>query len=388
MFQRLSQLSKDNSFFLFGPRGTGKSTLLEQFFNKNEVFWVDLLDANNEADYLLRPEKLLERWQSITPNPKWIVIDEVQKVPKLLDIAHLGIEQYKINFALTGSSARKLKRGGANLLAGRAFVFNLYPLTFVELGKAFNIKNILEWGSLPKIIKYESSRDKKRYLNAYTHTYLKEEIQVEQAVRKIEPFRRFLEVAAQMNGMILNFSKLGREATVEEKSVERYFEVLNDTQLGFYLPAFHRSIRKQQIQKPKFYFFDLGVVRAIRHHLDLPLREGTYEYGRVFEHFVISECIRLNDYFEKDYRFYYLITKDGAEIDLIVERPTGPLVLIEIKSAQKVDERDFSHLTQLSKAFKNPECFVFSREKLPRKVGKVEIIFWENGIKKLFNINM
>ncbi len=385
MYQRIINISNSNSFFLFGPRGSGKSTLLSQLYQDKDTFWVDLLDPDEEAEYQLHPGHLIEKWLGRSPRPEWIVIDEVQKVPKLLDLVHLGIEKYGIRFALTGSSARKLKHGASNLLAGRAFVFHLHPLTASELGKDFTINHALQWGTLPKVFSFTSAIDKKRFLKSYALTYLKEEIQLEQFVRKIEPFRKFLDVAAQSNGEILNFARLAREAGIDQKSVERYFELLSDTLIGFYLEAYGTSVRKRQMKKPKFYFFDTGVCRALQNLLDVPPAPKTYGYGKCFEHYVILECIRLNDYYEKNFRFAYLRTKDGVEIDLVIERPGDSPVLVEIKSASTIDPADLHSLKGLRDSFKNPLCIVLCNEKDVRIKDGIHIYPWLEGLSRIFS---
>ncbi|MCX6123479.1 MAG: AAA family ATPase, partial [Proteobacteria bacterium] len=228
---------------------------------------------------------------------KCVVIDEIQRNLKLLDIVHLEIEKKRgVQFFLSGSSARKLKRGGANLLAGRAFTFNLFPLTHIEIGIKFDLQHTLQYGSLPKLLEYDDTLDIVRYLKAYVKTYLKEEIVSEQIVRKIDPFQDFLEIAAQMNGKIINFSKISADVGVDDKTVKSYYDILDETLIGFYLQSFHRSIRKRQRESPKFYLFDTGVRRALANTLNLPLDPSTFEYGNAFEHLVVLECHRLNSY--------------------------------------------------------------------------------------------
>ena len=381
MMKRLSNLSETNSFFLFGPRGVGKSTLLKAWFQAKDVMEIDLLEPSIEAKYLQKPERLLEEWQ--IKKSQWIFIDEIQKRPELLDVVHLGIEKYKIKFALTGSSARKLRRGASNLLGGRAFDFRMHPLTHVELGTSFSLIDALRWGTLPKLLEF-SEQDKTRFLYGYVSTYLKEEILIEQVIRKVEPFPKFLEVAAQMNGKILNHAKIGRDAGVEEKSVARYFQILDDTLLGFFLPPFHRSLRKRQTQKSKFYFFDTGVTRTLQNVAGLELHPQTTAYGNLFESFVILEIIRLNDYFEKHFQFSYLMTKDRVEVDLIIERPGKTTILVEIKSGDHLDEDDCRSLRVVGKDFKNAELWVISNSEEERLSQGVHYMHWKNAIQKLF----
>jgi len=382
MYHRLCKPLVSNSFFLFGSRGTGKSTLLETLFAGKPTLWIDLLDAEEARRYLLHPELLEER--APRDGKTWVVIDEVQRVPALLNHVHRLIEKRKIKFALTGSSARKLKRGAANLLAGRAFLNYLHPLTSAELGRDFSLGDALHWGTLPRLVSLADTLEKQEYLRAYSNTYLKEEIREEQVVRQIEPFLRFLEVAAQCNGEPLNFSKIARDCGTDPKAVERYYQVLEDTLVGFFLPPFHRSVRKRQLQRSKFYFFDLGVKRSLEGSLQVPLLPRTSEYGKAFEHFVILECLRLNDYHRKDYRFSYLRTKDDLEVDLIVERPGKKLLLMEIKSTERVDGTQVSKLHGLQSALSPCELWVVAQEKSPRRIEKAEILPWQEALQRLY----
>lgn len=381
MIQRICNLSKSNSFFLFGPRGTGKSTLLRGWKKGLSCFSVDLLDPATELRYSSNPASLLDDWKA--QKTEWIFIDEIQKIPKLLDVVHLGIEKHKIKFALTGSSARKLRRGAANLLGGRAFDFHLHPFTSTELKNDFKLLPSLTYGTLPKIFEFDDVKDKKRYLYSYVSTYLKEEILVEQIVRKIEPFRKFLEVAGQMNGKILNHASIARDAGIEERSVQRYYQILDDTLLGFLLEPYHASVRKRQSKKSKFYFFDCGVARALQNTLELELAPQTPAFGDLFEQFVINEFIRLNDYQEKRCRFSYLKTKDDVEIDLIIERPGQPITLIEIKSKSSITASDVKPLLAIAKDIKKSRCYVLSTMQTESEIEGVRCLPWEKGLKEI-----
>ena len=384
MFNRIINLPENNSFFIFGARGTGKSTLLDQHFSAIPHLYIDLLHPDTEEHLAKNPSSLMAQIEALEPSKQWVVIDEVQKLPKLLDIVHLGIEKHKKLFALTGSSARKIKRGAANLLAGRAFMHHLFPLTFLELGNRFELNEALEYGTLPTIFHFTEPQDKIRYLRTYTQVYLKEEIVAEQVVRQLEPFRLFLEIAAQQNGEILNFSNIARDVRVDTVTVQSYFQILEDTLTGFLLHPFHKSIRKRQRTNPKFYFFDTGVKRALDGTLVTNLLEGTYGYGKAFEHLVILEVHRLNSYFEKDCRMSYLRTKEGAEIDLILERPGLPLVLIEIKSTKQTDERDIRTLISFKKEFpKGTEAYCLSRDPTLKMIDGIHLLPWQTGMKEI-----
>ena len=326
---------------------------------------------------------LLEEINQKNKHPEWIVIDEVQKVPRLLDVAHNLIEDSEIKFALTGSSSRKLKRGGANLLAGRAFVYNLFPLTHRELQSSFSLSFALQWGTLPKVISFTEDQERELFLDSYCHTYLKEEITVEQLVRNVTPFRKFLEIAALENANVINYSKIAQDINVDPKTVKSYFEILEDTLLGFLLPAYHRSIRKQQSQNPKFYMFDTGIKRALHNASGIPLQESSYAFGRAFEHFIVLEIYRLNQYLRKKFSFSYLLTNNKGEIDLIVERPGAPTAFVEIKSTREIKTRHISYLARLAEEDPQIEAFCFSRDPKERKIGKVTVLPWQKGLIEL-----
>ena len=390
MYKRLVKLPEKHSFFLFGMRGSGKSTLLRQQFDLPDTLWIDLLLAEEELKYRSHPDQLKYEIQALIESkkkPQRVVIDEIQKIPALLDVVHYLIEKEKIKFALTGSSARKLKRGGANLLAGRAFVYYLFPLSFLELESEFDLNVVLSWGSLPALYgeDYKNVDDKVRFLKSYIHTYLKEEILVEQLVRNIDPFHSFLEISAQMNGEILNFSKIAREANTHDKSVERYYSILEDTLLGFHLKPYHKSIRKQQVSSSKFYYFDTGIVRALKGLCHDKLLESTYEYGKTFENFMISEVYKLNKYLEKDYKLSFLKTKDGVEIDLIMELSPREKLCIEIKSGEIKSLNDFGSQCSLAREISGSRLIVLSQNKKAMSDEKIQVFPWQEGLKKIFN---
>ena len=356
---------------MFGARGTGKTTLLKAIFPSESVLYINLLDPDEEDRFARSPDELLQRMAAASSAVEWVIIDEIQRVPRLLDIVHDKTQSSRFRFVMTGSSSRKLKRGASNLLAGRAFVYNLFPLLMKELGDRFVLQEVLEWGTLPRIFQLEAPDDKARFLRAYAHTYLKEEIVAEQVIRKLDPFRHFLEVAAQSNGKIVNFSKIADDVGVDTTTVINYFSILEETLIGFLLQPYHRSIRKQQRQNPKFYFFDLGIKRALDRTAGIALAESTYGYGEAFEHFVIAEITRLATYLFPDWRCSYLTTRDGAEIDLIIDRPGLPDALVEIKSTTHVGERDVAALNRFSADFSAAEIYCVSRDHHEKQIGNV-----------------
>ena len=371
---------------MFGARGTGKSTLLRTIFPspRDTKLWIDLLDPKVDWEIQRNPGYLIQRLDSESSQASWIVIDEIQKAPELLDSVHYLIETKKYKFALTGSSARKLKRGGGNLLAGRALQNYLFPLTSQELKDDFQLNKALKYGTLPGVANKLKEVEIQAYLRTYVQTYLKEEIQVEQLVRKLRPFRSFLEIAAQSSGCILNYSKIARMIGSDAMSVKNYFQILEDTLLGFYLPCYHRSIRTRQVKHPKFYLFDLGVKTALNQRLNLELASGTSLYGMHFEHFIISEIFRYNHYLNLDWQLYYLMTKDNVEIDLIIERPGKPTWSIEIKSSDYISEDSIRSISKMTSAFNaSTKALCLSQDPNEKEILGVHCLHWQ----KFFNEN-
>lgn len=385
MFSRFIKTSNKSSFFLFGARGTGKTTWLRAHFDPKSTLWFNLLDHQLEETLISDIREFSYQIQAQKNHIEWVVVDEVQKIPALLDLVHHHIEKDKIKFALTGSSARKLKRGAANLLAGRAFVYELFPFSFLELKNQFSIDSALHFGSLPRVFEFEEDQEKKLFLRAYSQTYLQEEIIVEQIVRKLTPFRRFLQVAAQSNGQIVNTSKIAQDVQSTHPTVKTYFEILEDTHIGFWLYPYHDSFRKRLSQKAKFYFFDSGIARALAKMLDVPLKPKTSVYGEAFEHLVILEIYRLCRYFKPDCQMSYLQSKGGLEIDLVLEEPTKPKTFIEIKSTDNLREDHIKNLMSVSKTMSDAHFYCLSQDPNPKKIGPVDCLFWQDGLKRIFD---
>ncbi len=368
---------------MFGARGTGKSTFIREQFPMENPWVLDLLDPEVEDYYAREPKRLELEFLQRKKKPDWVVIDEVQKVPRLLNVVHRLIELKRAKFVLTGSSARKLKRGAANLLAGRAFVQNLFPLTHGELGEKFSLADALHYGTLPKIHELNSS-DRVEYLHSYVLTYLAEEVRAEQLVRRLDPFRAFLPILGQMSGKVLNFSKIAREIGVDTKTVQTYFQIIEDTLLGFYLPAFHESIRKSQKLSPKFYVFDCGVKKALEGSLDQIVSPRTSVYGEQFESFLIQEIVRLNFYSKKFFQLSYFGTSNDFEFDLVLSKG-GKHQPIEIKSSTSLDSTKVERINHWYKTTKNLlPPIVLSCDPHAQKVGVVKCLPWEIGLKQLF----
>ena len=369
---------------MFGARGTGKSTFVQSLFSKEDTVYIDLLKYDQFEQLLLNPDSLE---MLITKDAKWVIIDEIQKVPKLLDTVHRLIENSNVKFILTGSSARKLKVKGVNLLAGRAFVYNMFPFSAYELGDKFQLSEIIKWGALPNIFKFEQDEEKKLFLESYAQTYLREEIWEEQLIRNILPFRRFLEVAAQCNGTVINYSNIANDVRVDTKTVQSYFQILEDTLITFMLEPYHASLRKRQRANPKVYFFDLGIVRALTHDFSLDVSPSSLGFGCRFEHFLICELFRLNHYFRKNYNFSFIREsyKNGnsKEVDIVLERPGLPLALVEIKSTNCIREDHLVGLKYFASKYPKAELYCLSLDNTCKQSEKVKCLHWQKGIEEL-----
>ena len=385
MFSRELKFPKSKSFFLFGARGTGKSTLLRERFAPERTYVVDLLLPAVEERLARHPDGLLSELRSLPLGIDTVVLDEVQKVPKLLDVVHYYLEHEPrpLRFVLAGSSARKLKKGSANLLAGRAFVRDLYPLVIEELGEQLLIDEALAWGTLPYIFALNDDEEKQDYLSSYVRTYVSEEIQREQIVRNLDPFRRFLEVAAQYNGKIINNSNIAAGIGVDPKTVAAYYSILEDTLLGHMVLPFSHSFRKRLIKSPKFYFFDTGVCRAMSRTLSVPLRSGTSMYGETFEQFVVPQIIHSLRYRHPDAKVSFYKDENDIEVDLVVEIPGRPLHFIEIKSATSVMESYIKSLKIVRKDLPDATFELWSQDSIHRTIGGIVARHWTDGLRSM-----
>jgi predicted AAA+ superfamily ATPase len=328
----------DRSFFLFGPRGVGKSHLIRGALPGAVTF--DLLNTGLQLR-LTRSPDLLEASVGSQPRGTWVWIDEVQKVPALLDEVHRLIESRGWRFALSGSSARKLLRQGANLLAGRASTRRLEAFSAVELSDHFDLSHALQWGTLPLVVgEPDAARD---VLDAYVHTYIREEVKEEGLVRRLEPFLRFLDVAGALNGQIVNVENIAREAQVPRKSAVQYFSVLEDTLMTHPLPAFQPQLKVREVSHPKYYWFDPGVARAAAGLLDGPVDSNWL--GQALETLVFHELRVYNHTSNRNKAFSYYRTRAGLEVDFVIEleRRTASrkakICCIEVKSSRKWDRR-------------------------------------------------
>jgi predicted AAA+ superfamily ATPase len=390
-------LGKQSSALFLGARGLGKTKLSEAWLKTqpNSVAY-NLLDPEEFKRLLENPNRLrlevTEKLKSLPPSSVLTVfIDEIQKVPELFDVAHLMLEEFKnrVRFLLTGSSARKLKSSGVNLLASRAISARLHPFTSYELkSQGFNLIEALQLGTVPAIV---TAENKAAALRSYVDTYLKEEIQQEALVRKLDKFFSFIDVAAQLNGEIVNFSKMARQLSLSDKTIGDYFQILIDTLLVIKIPGWDKSPKKQVIKSPKFYFFDCGVLNAASRELNLQLSEGSSGYGRLFETLVINEIYRLNDYFTLDYALAFYST-GTSEVDLILSRGRHEEpIAIEIKSNPTVHKEDLAGLELFSKEYPKADLYCLSTNTKPHSIelstGKnVKILPFQDGIVSILGV--
>lgn len=376
-FKRLLNLDTyKTSIFLFGPRMTGKTFLLRPIKPHG---YFDLLDPELEMALRHNPKIFWEQILALSAGSR-VVVDEVQRVPALLDYAQKAMEERGFIFILSGSSARKLKRGGANLLGGRAADLKLHPLTLEEAGAGYSLKQCLQFGALPKVVQLsleKNSQDAKRILRSYITTYIKEEIQAEALTRNLGAFQRFLNVAVQGNGQIIEFSNISRECSVPMSTVKEYYSILEDTLLGQFLWPWDRSERKKA--RPKFYFFDCGVVRALQNRLEDPPTPA--ENGILFENFIFREFTKYRDYLEKPHEFSFW--RNGVhEIDLLISDGHGIRLGIECKSGRELPGD--STIRNFRKQFPKVPLWIASmQETLPRILpGGVEVLPWFEILKR------
>ena len=372
------KLSSRETCFFWGPRQTGKSTLLSILFP--EAMRFDLLLSTEYQRLLLKPnlireECLAEGLQGSSQRDP-IIIDEIQKLPILLDEIHWLIENQKLRFILCGSSARKLKRGHANLLGGRAVRYQLFPLTYPEVPK-FSLTKALNSGLLPR---HYDSEEPGRLIQSYVADYLKEEIVAEALTRNVPAFSRFLEVAALSNGEILNYSNIGRECGVTSPTVKEYFQILEDTLIGSQLPAFQKRKKRRLVASPKFYFFDLSpVIYLTRRGKVVP---GSELFGRAFEHFIWMEITAHSSYSELFYPLSYWRTTSGFEVDFVVGEHE---VAIEVKSTELADSRHLSGLRRFKEEYTVRRSILVSLDPKPRKTeDQIEILPWHVFLKQLW----
>jgi predicted AAA+ superfamily ATPase len=355
---------KAKSFFLFGPRGTGKTTWVKSAFPK--AAYIDLLEAELFNDLTANPQRL----SNFIPLgfKDWVIIDEVQRIPELLHEVHRLIETKKYRFILTGSSPRKLKRKGPNLLAGRALTLSMHPFSVAELGNDFQLDHSLRYGQLPSVY---TEADPKKYLEAYVRAYLEEEIRQEGLTRNLSAFARFLEAASFSQGSVLSISSVARECHVERKVVESYFSILEDLMIGYRIPIFSKKAKRRLIVHPKFYFFDVGVYRTLRPMGPLDTPEEVD--GIALETLFLQELIALNSALDLGYKILYWRTSNGKEVDFVLYGPKG-LLSFEIKRTSRITSAMLGGLKSFLADYPMAKAYFVYGGNRRMHEGKIEVV--------------
>ena len=379
MLKRLIKIDArpNESFFLWGPRQVGKSTLLHQLYP--DAYGIDLLQADSFIKYSNQPQLLREELQALTVKPERIVVDEIQKIPQLLDEIHFLIEKHSYSFALCGSSARKLKRGHANLLGGRALRYELTGFSGAECGADWSLVRMLNTGYIPR--HYLNPDRSNAYLRSYVNDYLKEEIAAEGLVRNLPVFSEFLRIAALGDTEMLNYSTIARDVGVSAPTIKEYFTILIDTLLGKELPAFTKRPKRRTKQASKFYFDDVGVVNQLTNRKNLEPKQSAF--GKAFENWVFHEIHAANRYSNawQDLSYWHLAS--GIEVDFII----GDLELaIEAKSSDRIHGDHLKGLRELKKEY--PElkkaCVVCLEEKARLTEDGILILPYKNFVERLW----
>ena len=354
--------SVSESIFFLGARQTGKTTLLKQLFPNTRYY--DLLKSEEYERFARQPQLLREELMEY-PEGGLVIIDEIQKLPSLLDEVHWLMVNRELRFILTGSSARKLRRGGANLLGGRALINNFYPLVSAEL-EDFDLDRAVNNGMIPRHYLIE---DASRRLSGYVGLYLQTEIVEESVVRNLPSFNRFLEAAALTSGEMLVYTNVAADCGVSSVTAKAYFDILVDTLFGYIVPAYTKVVKRKLIQAPKFYMFDVGVTNHLLRRSRL--KQGSPEYGHAFEQFVIQELIAYLGYHGRQRELSYWRTKTGMEIDAVLG---DAQVGIEIKSSTEIKDNQLRGLASFSEDYPNARLIAVSLDKYRRRKNNIEII--------------
>lgn len=361
------------SIFLFGPRQTGKSWLIRHTLKNHRTY--NLLESDTFLRLNHSPQRIREEYAAIAKKDNIIIIDEIQRLPALLHEVHLMIEEYGLHFLLTGSSARKLRRGGVNLLGGRAHIKYLHPFNFQELNHHFDLLKAINYGLLPSVYFAETPQEN---LQSYVGIYLKEEIAAEGLTRNVPAFSRFLEIAALCNGKIINYTNISNDAQVARSTVQEYFQILKDTLLVYELPAWQKSLKRKPITSSKYYLFDTGVARILQNRSIINF--GSPEFGEAFEHYIFHELQTFIDYNSIDDGLHYWRSTSGAEVDFILNNETA----IEVKASKNISKQDLKNLVALKEEKKLKNYFLVCLEDVPRKVDSIQILPWKIFLQQLW----
>ena len=364
--------SEQESIFFWGARQTGKSTLLKTLFPN--ALWFDLL-LSDEYERLSKKPELLREIILANRNVSLVIIDEIQRLPDLLNEVHWLISNHKVRFILSGSSPRKILRGGFNLLGGRALRYELYPLISVEIPD-FDLIRALNHGLLPR--HYDSANPRK-LLSSYIGSYLQDEIVAEARIRNVHTFSRFLEVAALTNGEMINYTNIASDCGISAKTIKEYFQILEDTLIGRYLHSFQKRPKRRVITAPKFYMFDIGITNYLLNRTKI--EKGTELFGKAFEHFIYQEIYAHSRYSDVNYPMYYWRTASQIEIDFVLGDHE---VAIEVKATDQATVRHLKGLKAFAEEYDVKKLILVSNDPLPRLVDDIEILPWKIFLERLW----
>lgn len=366
-------LDGDKSIFLFGPRGTGKTSYIKAHLQAE--IYLDLLEFNLYSSLSANPSRLNNL---IPPDfSGWVVIDEVQRIPELLNEVHRLIEHKKLKFLLTGSSARTLRRSGVNLLAGRALRYNMHPLVIQELGAEFSLEHALMYGLLPSVIEHP---DPKKYLESYVQTYIREEVLQEGLTRNVGAFTRFLEIASFSQGQVLNVSEIARELGVNRLMVANYFDILDDLLLGIRISAFSQRAKRKVIAHQKFYFFDAGVYRTVRPMG--PLDSPEEAEGACLETLFLQSLSAINDYYELGYKIHFWRTSAGDEVDFVIYGARG-FHAFEIKRSASITGKSLKGLKTFAQDYPEASLYVLFLGEQREYHDTIKVVPFEDALREL-----
>jgi len=374
VFIRNQQLqgSEGESLFLWGARQTGKSTLLKSLFK--DALWFDLLKSDVFMRYERDPSQFREVILAQGEN-RVVIVDEIQKIPALLDEIHWLMANHRVKFILSGSSPRKILRSGANLLGGRALRYELYPLSCSEIPQ-FDLIRALNHGLLPR---HYLSDNPKKLIDAYIGNYLRDEIAAEAKIRNISAFGRFLEAAAFSNGEMVNFTNIAADCGVSAISVKEYFQILEDTLIGRYLPSFQKKPKRRVILAPKFYYFDIGITNHLLKRGRIEM--GSESFGNAFEHFIYQELCAHSNYSGENYSIAYWRTTSQIEVDFILG---DHQIAIEVKGTDNVQSKHLKGLKAFSEEYIVEKQIVISNDPMDRKVGNILVMPWRKFLDRLW----
>jgi predicted AAA+ superfamily ATPase len=361
------------SIFLWGARQTGKSTLLKMLYP--EALWFDLL-ISNQYERLSKSPDILRETVLANPGVSPVIIDEIQRIPTLLNEVHWLISNHGVRFILSGSSPRKILRSGANLLGGRALRYELYPLISAEIPD-FNLLRALNHGLLPR--HYDSANPGK-LISAYIGSYLRDEIVAEARIRNVGTFARFLEAAALTNGEMVNYTNIASDCGVSATTVKEYFQILEDTLIGRYLPSFQKRPKRRVIAAPKFYLFDVGIANYLLRRNKI--EQGSELYGKALEHFIYQEIYAHSRYSGKEYPVYYWRTASQIEIDFVLGDHE---VAIEVKAIEQANPRHLKGLKAFSEEYEVKKMILISNDPMPRLAGNILILPWKIFLERLWS---